>query len=340
MISKLKVLAAEEIPEYTCISHSQAKSYLTCRRKWQLERVYSRKYKDYFTIGKLVHAGVALYYNNIKDGTQHSIVDELAAVATQMLEESPGQEESIKQCLADATIYVMNYANFAKEHDNFKPLEIEKDYVVELDAELKTACRIIIDGLVEDENGDLYILEHKTPARIEESHLPMDTQVTLYAALVEGMLGRPVVGIIYNMIRKKTPSAPKILQNGGLSSAAIDTTAEIYKQSILDIYGSVEAAPEPVQARYNQLVISKNEYIARRILRRTDEEKMEVLARFKHLAEEISFVKRTSVGIVPNPGRDCGTMCDFAELCTMKNKMQELPTPEDYAKELLMRGDL
>lgn len=338
MIVKLKELQTAE--GYTCVSHSQVRSYLSCRRKWKLERVYARKYKDYFTIGKLVHAGVALYYNNIKNGTDHSISEELSAVAQQLLDESPCHEVEIMDSLRLAQQYVKNYISYAKLYDNFRPVEIEKEWIIELDETARTACKIIVDGVVEDSNGDLFILEHKTPARVEEEHLPVDTQVTLYAALVEGILGRPVKGIIYNMIRKKVPSVPKILVNGGLSSAAIDTTAEIYHAAIIDVYGSTAEAPQAVLDRYAQLSINKNEYIARRILCRTDAEKLEVLERFRTISAEIAHVKLSGTGVVPNPTRECGTMCDFKDLCVMTNNAVELPSPEAYANELLLRGEL
>lgn len=334
-----KLLTGSDVAEYTCISYSQGRSYLTCRRKWQLERIYPRKYKDYFTIGSLVHAGVALYYNNIKNGTNYDVFEEMLTVAESIIHEHPSFESEILANLESAKAYVTNYINFASAKDFFKPVEIEQEYIVELSAEEKTACKIIIDGLVETAEGDLYLLEHKTPARIEEDHLALDAQITLYWALLENILDRPIKGVVYNMIRKKVPSTPKILQHGGLSAAAIDTTAEIYLEAVQKVYGDVENAPEAVQSRYAQLCMSNNEYVARRILTRSPEELSDVFDRFKVLASEIAFRKQTNVGIIPNPTTDC-SRCDFAELCAECNRQKDLPTPEEYKKLLESRGEI
>ena len=57
------IISESERPAYTMISNSQVRSYLSCRRKWWLERQkYPREFKDFFAIGSLVHVGVAEYY--------------------------------------------------------------------------------------------------------------------------------------------------------------------------------------------------------------------------------------------------------------------------------------
>lgn len=94
-----------------------------------------------------------------------------------------------------------------------------------------------IDAIVRDsETGDLYIMEHKTTANSIESrtqNLLLDNQVSLYCLALQ-QLGYNVKGVIYDVIRKKTPSVPKLLKNGKLSTAQIDTTVNTYYQAIID----------------------------------------------------------------------------------------------------------
>ena len=64
-----------------------------------------------------------------------------------------------------------------------------------------------VDAVVEDDDGNVCLMEHKTKASSIErgvylNKLYLDRQVMLYAAAVSEALGRPVVGIIYNVLSK------------------------------------------------------------------------------------------------------------------------------------------
>jgi len=62
-----------------------------------------------------------------------------------------------------------------------------------------------IDGVFRDQNGDSWLLEHKTKGRIEEDKmmtaLLRDHQNLFYVTLYEAKFQTPVKGILYNVIR-------------------------------------------------------------------------------------------------------------------------------------------
>ncbi len=62
-----------------------------------------------------------------------------------------------------------------------------------------------LDGVVENEAGDLYVLEHKSRSRLDtlsSASLALDQQANWYMAAYSLMTGRPIRGFLYNVIQK------------------------------------------------------------------------------------------------------------------------------------------
>ena len=81
---------------------------------------------------------------------------------------------------------------FERVRDNWKIQEVEVKLV---DGSLKG----IIDLIVQDSTGKTLIVDHKFQRSKQVSHLPTDTQVSLYLLLAK-RLGKPVDGMLYNII--------------------------------------------------------------------------------------------------------------------------------------------
>lgn len=95
--------------------------------------------------------------------------------------------------------------------------------------------------------NQIVLMEHKTaggdPRQIEK-RVEMDTQTKgyLYAlkqqrATMHAVDGTPLAGaflgrVAYNVLRKSQPKSPKVNQNGMVSIAACDTSAELYKAAL------------------------------------------------------------------------------------------------------------
>ena len=326
------LIPQEERKDYTLISNSQMRSYMSCRRKWYLEREgYTRDFKDFFIIGSLVHAGVAAYY---EEATEAEIALAMGIEAEGSIKRHPGEEAKIEECLEKAEGYVGNYIKYAQEHDNFKVVAIEEKLTVLLNEEEKLGCTMIMDGLVE-EDGKLWLMEHKTPAQVITEHLALDSQITLYIALIEKVIGRELEGVIYNMIRKKMPSEPKRLVRGGVSVAACDTTPEKYEAALIEQHGSVAASPEKNQKFYQQLLLAPPKFIIRERYTRTAAEKKEILERFEGACRELKEAKANQVGLYPNPTRENCSFCGFQDLCASCNNAEKLPSPDSRSKFLL-----
>lgn len=91
-----------------------------------------------------------------------------------------------------------------------------------------------VDGIVEDEHGNQWIVEHKSHKNLPDSDVRLqDVQTTLYCWALRKEGYNPQ-GILWDYIRTKRPSIPKPLKAGGLSKRKdIDTTYEVYLEEII-----------------------------------------------------------------------------------------------------------
>jgi RecB family exonuclease len=127
------------------------------------------------------------------------------------------------------------YFAYAQNHDAFTPTYVEIEFEVPIPGMDGVVYQGRVDLLAEDEYG-YWIIDHKTTAQFAGTEwLALDDQCSSYAWAIWMMLGLQVRGVIFNELRKKAPSKPKVLQSGQLSINKMqDTTYETYLQAIRD----------------------------------------------------------------------------------------------------------
>ena len=132
-----------------------------------------------------------------------------------------------------------------RERDaQLKTLATEVEFSFDLD---KHTYMGYIDWIYEDENGLVWVCDHKTVKNLpSEADLYMDMQTILYYEacrkdenLIKLLKGKKLGGVVFNHIRTKAPREPQVLKSGGLSKASIDTDVATYfsavKKAGLDI---------------------------------------------------------------------------------------------------------
>ena len=78
--------------------------------------------------------------------------------------------------------------------------------------------RFIIDLVVEEHDGGLWLWDHKTVSRfMDPGFMVIDSQLSRYFWAAERMGYRPLRGIIFNEILTKAPTVPSQLKNGRLT---------------------------------------------------------------------------------------------------------------------------
>lgn len=307
-------------------------AYKRCRRKWDLGS-YMRgnlqpdRINDKLWLGTGVHDALSEYYIR---GTElvHAFDDWCTAQVKAMQDRKEIWEEQrtmLNDTIAFGLGILDHYATWCKTEDPkwwVKVIETETSFRLPiLDLEGKETGAYYagrIDGIVEDEYGMYWLLEHKTAAGFESGKLPLDEQCGAYIWAAQQIYGVKLEGVIYNVIKKKLPRYPELLKKGGLSvNKAIDTTYDVYMLALEDHYGSAELIPMAQYAEILQTLQDKgNTFFLREKVYRSQAEIEDIGRRIFH---EYSEMIRPDLHCYPNPTRDCGWDCDFRSVCLAMN---------------------
>lgn len=191
---------------------SQISDYRTCPRLYyfkNVEKLAPKTESTKLVVGKAVHRGIAAYYSG-EDALEvyENWVDENVVNA---------DLELVKQIDLGRKL-LEAYIDFAIQKDNFDPVAVEQQFAVPLWRPHYKGFRKVkgvayvgrFDGIVRDYYGKLWLLEHKTcssfPSDIE---LRLNEQAGYYLLAARQVFDEPVVGIIYNLIRKVDPDKAK-----------------------------------------------------------------------------------------------------------------------------------
>jgi len=184
-----------------------------------------------------------------------------------------------------------------------------------------------VDGIIIDEHGYLWVLEHKSFAQEPPTDfLLLDEQTSTYQYAMQreiaaGKLEKYDIprtailrGVLYNGLRKKVPRIPPVV-NGGKNVSkdrSIDTTYEVYLETI----HANKFNPEDYSEILDILQAKGNSFFKRERLERNETE-MRLLE--KRLYDEYRDMHDPNVRIYPSPTWDCAYMCDYKALCIAEN---------------------
>lgn len=237
-------------------------------------------------------------------------------------EQKEGWEQQFQLGLA----MLQYYFSEAEALDDFEVIWVEKDILVCLEdlRDSDDADQVYygarLDGLVKDNHGEYWILEHKTAASLPSNteYLEKDDQCGSYIWLVQEELGIPVAGVLYNVMVKKVPHPPAVLKNGGLSkNKQADTTLKLYKEAM------AEHKLAYSQADYDYMEFLEEfpkKFIYREKVRRNQ---FEVASMRKRITDEAHDMLANPL-IYPTPNQRNCTGCWFLEPCTAKLEGQDV----------------
>jgi hypothetical protein len=201
------------------------------------------------------------------------------------------------------------YFPWARTQDNFRVLHVEESFETPIwvgqnaiiqtpDGPVELWTKGRIDGLVELPDGQLWLLEHKTMKSIAtEYYVLIDEQGGVYINAAKQMplvAGRPIQGVLYNLLRKKVPARPEVLKKGGITKRKnIDTTYEIYLEALR------RAGEDPTEYGEILSILQEkgNRFFQREWVFRTEAEQADLQLRIFHIAREMF----NNPVIYPNP---------------------------------------
>ena len=194
-----------------------------------------------------------------------------------------------------------------------------------------------LDAIVEDTQGDWWVLDYKTAKAIDTKKLPLDPQISNYCWAAEQALDHKIAGMLYIQVSKNPPSPPKELLKGISTDKRQRTTHALYRQSLIDYYGSVQKAPAANVSFLNDLAYEETEngnaFVRYDWVTRTTEAKENT---YKHIIAEGKEMLHPQLAIYHNPTKDCSWDCPFKDICLA---MEEGVDWEIYLEEFEVRHE-
>ena len=208
----------------TTISPSQMDA-LSCRLSWYWQYAcgYSPKRKTVaLELGTGIHLALEKYY-----GKKQDPIAVFAAWAEKRIKDLDANWDDDKEELYDmkalGCAMLEGYLKEYKDKDDFDVLATEETLTIPLlnpATGYPTKCALVVrlDGIVRDHySGKIFSMEHKTFSTFQSGYLDKDHQMTAQVLAGKQLLknlglDEPIVGVIYNGLRKQAPS-PRVKTN-------------------------------------------------------------------------------------------------------------------------------
>src|SRR5258706_4478979 len=255
---------------------SDVMAFKSCRRRWDFSSSLRRNltslgiYAPFFT-GRIIHAALDnLYKYGVEPVTMVAelVVQETNDLRIKQPDVYKRYADLITEQMWLCTDILNHYWSWRQSYNGpyadpdfdfltteqafNEPMRTPKGRIAK---NLRLAGRF--DGLVRYKKDDaVYLWEIKTTRSISEriKMLELEEQCDAYCIAAEEMLGERVHGVVYTLIRKKTPDEIPVLKSGMLSqNKAIDTTAELYIECVRTHHGHV-ATREFIKEHYGEII--------------------------------------------------------------------------------------
>lgn len=185
-----------------------------------------------------------------------------------------------------------------------------------------------VDNLIENEYG-LWLVDHKTHKTIPNLRYRMlDTQAPFYIWLA-WQNDIPVQGFIWNYLRWKAPTKPKLVYMGTarerLSTRDVETDYPTYKTALEEYGLNPKKAPHKAKLeylkslRYQPGEITASPFFQRVVMEKSEDLINRVLKEAMRSAERMNkydFSDRDAVE--RTVGRHCEYLCSYTDLCGME----------------------
>jgi len=281
-------------------SHSALKLFQRCQLKWKYRYIDRLEVKPedrpkYFERGSELHELLELLYKE-DDDLFRAVYGEASA---------PNQD------------VLMRYAEKWTD-DDWEVLSVEEEFHMEIgDHKL-----VFIPDLIVQIGDDVWVVDHKTTANIPDEWDPYnmsDFQHLLYIAGVRKLYPN-VRGFLFNYIRTKAPTQPKLIKDGSRISAVrtLDTDYDTLK-AFADKTGTLDTE---TQDKLNILKHAPDRYFQRHYIIAPDSAVDMAVADTHQVLEEMDY-KEYNQNISHFPRHVvagfAGTMacskCEFQPLC-------------------------
>jgi hypothetical protein len=280
--------------------------------------------------GSQIHGGNQEYFIWLRDtGDKNqalSAANDFFVVEAKKIEQDTTLFEEEKLELLDMTeesrSIVMNYLMGDNIPDDWEILHVEEEFIVLLDS--GQTVTFTPDLVIQDGNGDVYCVDHKSTSDSVPDELPTaDLQVLMYSAGLREMYPN-FAGFIFNYLRKKLPTQPRLNTTKPKTQdwyavnnlKSIDTTYEILRDFL--VKNAPELLDEDSHKRRLGELYGKNKFFWRQQVPMTPAALDNALNEVRMKLNQIN--SSMEAGEWPrnlvNSGHSTCDRCEFQVLCT------------------------
>lgn len=319
------------------IRTSDRNTYRQCRRLWDYSSALRRNLTtketpSYFWLGTGGHFALEDFHGYCK--FEHPVEAFRAYTAACSVADSKGEMQlpddyMEQQEVAEGVLsYYLTWLSTRKSQETYwidgKPqVEVRVALELPIKSPLGIPCvyDLTLDRVIIEEDGSLGIVDYKFVKTFRNEHIDIDPQITAYMWAGHTLYNSPTTSFTYHQFRKEVPRAPKVLQNGRLSSAKDQlTTYTLYREALIRLYGEVEDAPMQNVATLNYLNsledADRDKFITRL---KTYRNQHQLLAESDKILMETSEMINPHIPIYPSPSDRCSWGCDFRDVCIMQD---------------------
>jgi len=305
-----------------------------CRRLWGWMSVNAQGRKmrteaDYFWFGTGMHFALEDFHG-INQYKHPAIAFKAYQMATHAAGRIPGNWRELELI----GMGMMSYYNeiYLRSRDPLKTLiwngvpQVEVNARIDLGWKDAQGRRLLygftLDRVIEDEFGQLWIVEYKSAKAFRIHHFDIDDQITAYCWAAWRLYGRPVAGVIYQQHKKSLPLPPKVLSTGRIShDKRQSTSAMLYGDMLKKFYGAIEKAPNQNILMWNALIAEEDEHKDRFVRRDLVERNEGQLRSFEaKLLMELEDMTNPNLPLYPNPSKDCEWGCPLQAACVAMDR--------------------
>jgi len=202
---------SRQYDSWQLLSNSRAKTWRRCPKQYEYKYIMGLKPKKksiYLERGSWLHDLLQHHYDGMNWRVRHR---ELTKEFDLLFDE---QKEDLGDLPAECERLFTSYLfNYREEDQNYRVIDSELDEIVTLPNGLR--FRMIVDLVVEEPDGGIWIWDHKTVGRfLPPDFLLLDAQLARYFWGMEHLGYGPLRGIQFNEIITKAPTLPRLVYNG------------------------------------------------------------------------------------------------------------------------------
>jgi hypothetical protein len=298
------------------VSWSEIKTYQRCPKSHEYkyeERLVPRVKSRPLFMGNWVHAALESHYVQGDWTIGHQ---EYVKQWNQLFEEERNELRSrrgriVLKPFPEIVERIMKSYLWYYRDEGWEVHAVEQKFEVETPLVIggvKQTFKGIIDLIVKDQEGLLWVVDHKTAGNIPEptSFHAMDPQLMLYPWAAKQAWGLNVAGIYYNYVKSKPPTEPQLLKSGGLSRRKIVTDYPTYYRFLkTNGFDPADFRAELAPLRRRSPYLRRYRYPREAVVTKS------ILLDALTVTKQIRTTGRRTRTIT----RDCATMCSYHDLC-------------------------